>query len=347
MSIKNQKKNREETRESVNQLITGPRPITEGPLLVSDIPPQEKGNKSNDGIILGIDEAGRGPVIGPMVYAAAYWNDNNDEIPSGYDDSKQMTAESRNKLFSATMDCKSIGFVIRVLHATEISQSMLRKVPYNLNNMSHDAAIQMIQCVLDAGVNVKKCYIDTVGREETYKDKLDRAFSDYGGSIEFIVEKKADAKYKPCSAASVLAKVTRDRIIENWTFTENGENKNGFESNIDFGSGYPSDPKCKKWMKENVKDPVFGYPDAVRFSWAPVKDTLSDENNNNVVKVEWEADKDEDDKDADAQRDLMASYIKGGNDDDGGSNKKKQPRLDYFQRLKLKRTTKLPTGIEY
>ena len=99
------------------------------------------------------------------------------------------------------MPCKNLRFVIRVLHATEISNNMLRKEPYNLNAMSHDAAMQMVQCVLDAGVKIKKCYIDTVGREEVYKARLDRVFA--GSGVEFVVEKKADAKYKTCSAASV------------------------------------------------------------------------------------------------------------------------------------------------
>ena len=40
-----------------------------------------------------------------------------------------------------------------------------------------------------------------------------------------------------------------------------------------FGSGYPSDPKCKAWM-DDLHDPVFGYNDFVRFSWAPTKKRL-------------------------------------------------------------------------
>jgi ribonuclease H2 subunit A len=192
---KEAKKSREETREAINQLIHGPRPLSEGPLLVSDFP-----SNSDEGVIMGIDEAGRGPVLGPMVYGAAYWEEGT-TIPKGYNDSKQMTAEMRTKLFEATLAEDKIGFVIRVLHATEISQNMLRKEPYNLNAMSHDAAMEMVRCVMDAGVKIKKCYIDTVGREETYKARLDIVFA--GSGIEFIVEKKADAKYVQCSAASV------------------------------------------------------------------------------------------------------------------------------------------------
>lgn len=313
------KRTREETKECVHQLYKGPRPRSEGPLLVSDFPTLQ--DIDNDGVIMGIDEAGRGPVLGPMIYAAAYWKEG-EKIPKGYNDSKQMTAETRSQLFAATLDSPSIGFVIRVLHATEISQCMLRKTTYNLNAMSHDAAMQMVRSVLNMGVKVKKCYIDTVGREDAYKAKLDRAFA--GCDIEFVVEKKADAKYVQCSAASVLAKVTRDRIIENWSFTEPH-----FDTSLDFGSGYPSDPKCKEWISKNLQDPVFGYPDLVRFSWAPAKDALS----KNAVSVEWEADEEEDE----FERNVMAAFMAG----DGSSNKK--PRLGYFESRKLERVVALPT----
>mmetsp|Transcript_7603 Transcript_7603/g.11614 ORF Transcript_7603/g.11614 Transcript_7603/m.11614 type:complete len:322 (-) Transcript_7603:41-1006(-) len=313
------KPSREETTNCVHELYRGSRPHSEGPLLVSDFP--RTPDTDHDGVIMGIDEAGRGPILGPMTYAAAYWK-KGENIPKGYNDSKQMKASTRSQLFEATLDSPSIGFVIRVLHATEISQCMLRKVNYNLNAMSHDAAMQMVRAVLKMGVKIKRCYIDTVGREDVYKAKLDKAFA--GSDIEFVVEKKADAKYVQCSAASVLAKVTRDRIIENWSFTETS-----YGTSLDFGSGYPSDPKCKEWMTKNLQDPVFGYPDLVRFSWAPAKDALY----KNAATVEWEAEEEDDD----LERGAMAAFIAGN----GSSNKK--PRLDYFERRKLDRVTVLPT----
>lgn len=193
------KPNREETTKCVHELYRGSRPHSEGPLLVSDFP-RTPDTDHHDGVIMGIDEAGRGPILGPMTYAAAYWKEG-ENIPKGYNDSKQMNASTRSQLFDATLDSPSIGFVIRVLHATEISQCMLRKVNYNLNAMSHDAAMQMVRAVLKMGVKIKRVYIDTVGRESAYKAKLDRAFA--GSDIEFVVEKKADAKYVQCSAASV------------------------------------------------------------------------------------------------------------------------------------------------
>jgi ribonuclease H2 subunit A len=131
--------------------------------------------------------------------------------------------------------------------------------------MSHDAAIAMIRTVLDAGVKLERVYIDTVGIPQSYQAKLDRIFQGLG--IQFTVEKKADSKYASCSAASICAKVIRDDLTANWKWSEphfepsldeTTKSKSVSESDsvddapkkqvIAFGSGYPSDPKCKAWM---------------------------------------------------------------------------------------------------
>ena len=195
--------NREDTVEVMKRLIHEPRPPAcnvygRGPMLVSDVPASAR----SKGVIMGIDEAGRGPVLGPMTYGAAYWAPcDNASVPAGYLDSKALTPEVRSNLFEKTLEALEVGFVLRVLHASEISRNMLRREPYNLNAMSHDAAMQMIQAVIDAGVKIDTCYVDTVGTASSYQAQLERVFS--GKGIRFVVEKKADAKYAQCSAASV------------------------------------------------------------------------------------------------------------------------------------------------
>ena len=95
-----------------------------------------------------------------------------------------------------------MGYALRSILPSEISRNMLRKSTdvYNLNQMSHDAAILLIRKIVDkGGVKVKKAFIDTVGNPQYYQRKLEREFPD----IEFVVESKADANYAPCSAASV------------------------------------------------------------------------------------------------------------------------------------------------
>ena len=119
-------------------------------------------------------------------------------------------------------------------------------------------------------LNIRKIYVDTVGPAESYKNLLKASLDD--SSIVVTVEAKADAKYECVSAASIVAKVTRDHHIE----IIEKEDK-------DCGSGYPSDPKTKEWLKNNY-DNVFGFGREVRFSWKTV-DAIFKENNN---KCEWE-----------------------------------------------------------
>lgn len=206
-----------------------------------------------------------------------------------------------------------MGYALRSILPSEISRNMLRKSTdvYNLNEMSHDAAITLIHKIVNKGnVKVKKAFIDTVGTANTYKRKLEREFP----NIEFIVESKADANYAPCSAASVVAKVMRDRMLENWKYSEQ------CDVSHDFGSGYPSDPKCKKWLG-TLHDPVFGYSDILRFSWATTKNQLQE--NSNAVPVVFRADLD-DDVDMGQQK-RMAQFLQ-----------KKRKRFDYFEKRNIR-----------
>ena len=74
---------------------------------------------------------------------------------------------------------------------------------YNLNAQSHDAAISLVQRVLDRGVNLRYLYVDTVGDPERYQAKLEGLFP----MLNVLVAKKADSLYPVVSAASICAKV--------------------------------------------------------------------------------------------------------------------------------------------
>ena len=74
-------------------------------------------------------------------------------------------------------------------------------------------------------------FVDTVGDPERYESKLSSLFP----SIEFAVRKKADSLFPVVSAASICAKVTRDRCVRDWQFKETG-----VSFSTDYGSGYPS-----------------------------------------------------------------------------------------------------------
>ena len=128
--------------------------------------------------ILGIDEASRGPVLGLMVYAAAFCPKAC--IPNlnalGADYSKQLTEKQREML------CKKIDLAPflrakeHILSAEELSLKMLRRKKYNLNLISHDSALQLVADVLALGINVTEVYVDAVGNADSYSAKFREQF---------------------------------------------------------------------------------------------------------------------------------------------------------------------------
>ena len=228
----------------------------------------------NDTIILGIDEAGRGPVLGPMVYACAYWKeeyDDNIRKKFKFNDSKALKAEEREKMFQQIKSHPNIiRYELIILPSDLISSDMLKREKISLNQISHDSAIELIGMALNKKVNIRKIYVDTVGPPDKYKEIIDKKLNNK--NIEVIVEKKADAKFECVSAASIVAKITRDSIIENLEIKDK-----------DCGSGYPSDPNTQDWLKKNY-DNIFGFGREVRFSWKTVANLFKENNN----KCEWE-----------------------------------------------------------
>lgn len=156
--------------------------------------------------------------------------------------------------------------------------------------MSHNAAVNLIQHVLNENVNIKEIYVDTVGSAEKYQQFLSNKFSN--NNIKITVCPKADSLYKCVSAASICAKVTRDKILTDYS-KENGD--------ILIGSGYPGDEVTKDYIKSNTH-PIFGFKNnsLVRFSWGTAKNILqSDEGGKDIenlcCNVEW-SDYEEDDE---------------------------------------------------
>jgi ribonuclease H2 subunit A len=113
----------------------------------------------------------------------------------------------------------------------------------------------------------------------------------------------------------------RDRMADGWKFSEPGL-KEVLSTN--YGSGYPSDPKCKAWMEE-LHDPVFGYSDVLRFSWAPTKKKLLEKG----VPVTFKADLDDADEVLEQQKGMTAFLGK------------KRKRLGYFEKRNLEVVTKV------
>jgi ribonuclease H2 subunit A len=110
-----------------------------------------------------------------MVYAICYCPLSRLADPEALKvaDSKTLTENERERLFTKMEeDGDFVGWSLDVLSPNLISISMLGRVKYNLNSLSHDTAAELIWYALDQNVNVTQVFVDTVGMPETYQALL-------------------------------------------------------------------------------------------------------------------------------------------------------------------------------
>jgi ribonuclease HII len=211
-------------------------------------------------IVAGIEEAGRGPVIGPLVMAVCTIEDSKQKMLTieGVTDSKLLSPIKREQLFKKIKDW-ALEFKIIIVNPEEIDRN-LNNPNLNLNLLESNTTVELLdfvtceKAILDCPTHDTKKYARTV--KEKIQDK----------NVEVIAEHKADLNHPIVSAASILAKVTRDREIE----------KLKKEFNIDFGSGYPSDPKTKEFIKNNFEKEE--YQKLFRKTWDTHKKLVHEKN---------------------------------------------------------------------
>jgi ribonuclease HII len=203
-------------------------------------------------MLCGVDEAGRGPVLGPMVVAALAIEEEGPLKQLGVKDSKKLTAARREEIFHRLRECCSIELVI-VTH-DQIDSNAVRS---NLNELEAEAfalaigRLQADQVFVDACDANEQHFHDMVMRRLGYRPNMTCCH-------------RADDLYPVVGAASIAAKVTRDALVK------------GIADEIgqDVGSGYASDPVTiaflKKWIKENGDLPPY-----TRRSWATAKEIVS------------------------------------------------------------------------
>lgn len=199
--------------------------------------------------ICGIDEAGRGPVIGPLVIVGALISEHdNSKLKSlGVKDSKLLSPLQRENIFKELK--KVVKSKIIKISPKEIDNAVEGKES-NLNWLEADNTIKILN-----ELKPNKAYIDCPSNNiQAYKNYLQKKLKH---DIELHVGHKMDSTAEICSAASIIAKVTRDEEIENIKK----------KIKIDFNSGYPSDSKTQEFLKKHHKD----YPDIIRKSWDSYK----------------------------------------------------------------------------
>ncbi|HIH42633.1 TPA: ribonuclease HII [Candidatus Woesearchaeota archaeon] len=230
-------------------------------------------------LICGIDEAGRGPIIGPLVICGAVIDEKDGaRLKSiGVKDSKLLTPKQREDLFDKV---KSIvkSYKILIIEPDEIDDAV-ESDTLNLNwleaiksaEIMHELEkdVKFEKAILDCpsnNISAYKNYVKNEFKKLESKNKINTPDkSDKKHSvINIIAEHKADFNYPVVSAASILAKVTRDAEIHKIEQKVRKELGNA----VNIGSGYPSDPYTQKFLKENYKK----FTGIFRKSWSTYKD---------------------------------------------------------------------------
>ena len=204
--------------------------------------------------VTGVDDAGRGAVIGPLVIAGVLIEDEDLPclIEMGVKDSKCLSPEKREYLAMETKKL-AVGWHVEKLLPEEIDKVVTtgRKL-HRLNRLEAETMAKVIEAL--------KPDIAYVDASDVLADRFGHHIAEeLSFKIRIVSEHKADIKYPIVSAASIIAKVERDNAISRL------RRKYG-----SIGCGYPTDPQTLDFLENWITE--FGsYPDFVRKSWKPAK----------------------------------------------------------------------------
>ncbi len=202
-------------------------------------------------LICGVDDAGRGSLLGPLVIAGVSLKRSKIRKLSsmGIKDSKKLTPAARERLYKKIIEFADDYYVARI-HPKTIDRSVRK---HQLNSLE---AKYMAKVITKLQPNV------------SYVDSCDVNPARYGKEIHKITKKgkirsyhHADSRFVIVSAASIIAKVNRDKAIAK------------LRKNHDLGSGYPSDKKTINFVSDYISDKK-EIPNFVRQSWKPVQNML-------------------------------------------------------------------------
>lgn len=212
-------------------------------------------------LTLGIDDAGRGPVIGPMILAGCLVDDKVEKEfkKLGVKDSKQLT-QKRREYFSEIIKQKSETFEIVIVHPSEIDGKNHDNI--NLNDLEAIKTAEIINKINKGLVKIKvvvDCPSPNITKWKDFlKTKIDNL-----SNLEVVCEHKADVNHVSVSAASILAKTTRE--IEMSKLKERYGNE--------IGSGYSSDPLTCRFLEKHAQK--YKEDGLFRQTWATWKNACS------------------------------------------------------------------------
>ncbi len=211
-------------------------------------------------LILGIDDAGRGPVIGPMILAGVLIDSQIEKefIKLGVKDSKVLSPKRREAL---AKEIKKLAITTNtvLISVDEIDNKIGDKL--NLNDREAIASAQIINKINKSQNSLKEinvtidCPSVNLKAWHEYLEKFLMAKT----NLKISCEHKADANHVAVAAASILAKVLRDSEVKKI------KEKHG----IEFGSGYSADPQTRKFLHENYE--TYKNKGIFRESWATIK----------------------------------------------------------------------------
>lgn len=198
--------------------------------------------------VLGIDEAGRGPVIGPMIIAGVLVHDGKEAELGAVKDSKLLTHKKRielNHLIQAHSEFKIIE-----VSPEEIDAAVDSKTGMNLNWLEAQKQADIINELLPDTAIIDCPSPNCKAYEKHLRNLLKNK------EVKLIIEHKADVNYPVCSAASIIAKVKREEEMDKIKL-KYGET----------GPGYAANAITQKFVKENWGR----HPEIFRKSWSTFK----------------------------------------------------------------------------
>lgn len=204
---------------------------------------------------VGADEAGKGPVLGPMVAAAVRADPGT--LPDGIDDSKRVSPARREEIAAALRGRDDVAVGLGVIPVERIDDPET-----DMNRLTVAAQGTAIAAVARADDTVVVDAGDV--SEERFGRRVRDAVVDAASvDVAVVSEHGADGNHPVVGAASIVAKVERDKRVEAIA-AEYG----------DVGSGYSSDPTTRAFLREYVAERGV-LPDCARTSWSTCDDLLA------------------------------------------------------------------------